>query len=347
MTKTQRVAFIGLSHYHATDWVAAVAAHPHAELVGVWDRDAVLRARFAAGAGTTAWDSREALLADADVVAIASVTSDHRDDAVAAAEAGCHLLLEKPPTADLASFAAVRQAVEASGVVFAQNLPKRLDPASLAVRRLVAAGELGPIASVRIRHGHWQAWDDGFRSSWFTDPVAAGAGALLDEGIHTLDFCRWLLGEPDAITAHVSSATGLAVEDTAVITVQYRRGPIVSITTSWSMAGASGSIEVHGRDATIDLGGVDMASRGLSGESLLRRVARRSADAAAAREWEDLGVVPVFSSGGFHGLGITDLLDALAEGRDPAAGLDDAEAALRLVEAAYESARTGRMTWLS
>lgn len=341
------VAFVGLSHYHARDWTQAVAAHPQARLIGVWDRDAQLANEFAATAGVPAFTFRDELLAAADVVAIASVTTDHESDAVAAASAGCHILLEKPPTVDQDALARIAAAVAENRVTFAQNLPKRLDQASIALRDLVRGGDLGPIISLRLRHGHSQGWDEGFRSSWFVDPARAGAGALLDEGIHTLDFCRWLLGEPSWVTAQTSSQLGLPVEDTALITVGYDDGPLVSITTSWSMAGADGSIEVHGRDASVDIGGVDMASRSVSGDALVRRIDRVAASRTAERTWRDLGITPTFSAGGFHGLGITDLLDALVEGRAPAAGLDDAAAALRLVDAAYESARTGRTTWLS
>lgn len=346
MTTIRRVAFVGVSHYHALDWVDAVRAHPHAEVAGVWDRDAALRDRFAAETGAPTWDSRAELLDAADVAAIASVTADHAEDAIAAAAAGCHVLLEKPPTASLDDFERISDAVDAAGVVFAQNLPKRLDPASIALRELVRGGSLGPIASVRIRHGHSQAWDEGFRTAWFADPAAAGGGALLDEGIHTLDFCRWLFGEPSAVFAQISSPAKLAVEDTALISLEYADGPLVSITTSWSMAGARGSIEIHGRDGSVDLGGVDMASRGQDGP-LLSHVRRVPASQWQSREWLDLGVTPAFTAGGFHGLGITDLLDALADGRDPSAGRDDARAALRLVAAAYRSAETGRKTWLS
>lgn len=338
---------LGLSHYHAQDWTAAIAQHPNARLVGVWDRDTSLAAAFALRAGCAVFTSRDDLLAEADVVTIASTTSDHVEDAVVAAAAGRHILLEKPPSVDLLGLAAIRRSVEASGVLFAQNFPKRLDRVSVAVRDEIRSGRLGPITTVRIRHGHSQGWDDAFRHSWFADPSRAGAGALLDEGIHTLDFSRWLLGEPEWIWAQTSRTLGLAVEDTALISLGYAEGPVVSITTSWSMAGAANSVEVHGRDGSLDLGGVDMASRGLGDGASLRRVRRLDAREWSERSWETVVDESSFGAGGFHGLGVTDLLDAIVERREPSAGLDDAEAALRLVTAAYESAQTGRTIWLS
>lgn len=347
MTAALTVGIVGVSHYHAQDWVAAIEQHPHSSFAGVWDRDPFLAAAFGQRAGCPVFAERADLLSHIDVAAIASTTADHVDDAVAAAEAGCHILLEKPPAVDLGGFGSIRRAVETSGVVFAQNLPKRLDRASLALREEVRSGSLGPIVTMRIRHGHSQGWDEGFRRSWFTDPARAGRGALLDEGIHTLDFSRWLLGEPRWISAQISRTVGLAVEDTAVIALGYDDGPLVSITSSWSIAGAVNSVEVHGRDASVDLAGVDMASRGLGGAPALRRVDRRSSSDWATRSWEPIVDESTFSAGGFHGLGVTDLLDALVQGRPPAAGLDDAEAALRLVAAAYESADNGRTSWLS
>lgn len=347
MPHTVAVAFVGVSHYHARDWVTAVADHPLADLIGVWDRDPALADSFAREAGTTSWSSRADLLAAADAVAIASVTTDHADDVVASVAAGCHVLLEKPPAASLEEFAEARAAIEGSGIVFAQNFPKRLDPASIALRHLVHSGGLGPVSVVRIRHGHSQAWDEAFRRAWFADPARAGGGALLDEGIHTLDFCRWLFGEPSSVFAQVSSPAGLSVEDTAVISLEYADGPLVSITTSWSMAGARGSIEIHGRDGSAELTGVDMASAGLGSPPLAARVRRRAASESSERRWEDLGVTPVFTTGGFHGLGVTNFLEAVTGAGAPSAGLEDALAALRLVRAAYDSHESGRKTWLS
>lgn len=337
-----RIGVAGATHYHVRDWVRAVNEETDVDLVGVWDESADTAAAVAAEGETDVQSDLGRLLDECDAVLIASATTTHADIAVAAAGAGCHMLIEKPMAASLVDLDRIDVAVRDAGVVCAQNFPKRLDAASLHLKSVLAEGVIGQPKMLRARHGHSQLTDDGFRGSWFTDPSQSGGGALLDEGIHLLDFSRWLFGEPSAVFAFSSATSGTAVEDSAVISLHYADGLIADLSASWFMAGADGSVELHGTSASVLIGGVDMASRGLTPAPLVKTVRRVHTSDIANRAWRDEGVVPTFSAGGFHGLGVRDFIAALRDDRPPSADITDARAALRLVEAAYESARTGR-----
>ncbi|MDP2014282.1 MAG: glycosyltransferase, partial [Actinomycetota bacterium] len=94
---------------------------------------------------------------------------------------------------------------------------------------LVASGELGRIALVRIRHGHFYGFDADFASRWYVDPARSGGGALLDEGVHAADFLCWMFGLPKSVIATASSALGLPVEDQAVALFEYADGMTAEI----------------------------------------------------------------------------------------------------------------------
>jgi predicted dehydrogenase len=193
------------------------------------------------------------------------------------------------------------------------------------LREVIEDGSLGPIAMVRMRHGHSQGFDPGFRASWFSDPSQAGGGTFLDDGIDLLDLYLWPSGMLKTVFAISSArATGLPVEDAAVVKLDYITGPSISICVSSAFASADGGIEVCGGQASISLSGVDMASRGLSTRPLMRICERLAGEHANERCWRDLGVEPIFTTGGFHGLGVDDVLSAIQEEHAPSAGLADA-----------------------
>src|SRR5690606_934409 len=171
--------------------------------------------------------------------------------------------------------------VAAAGVPFQQSFPKRLDPATREVRRIVDAGTLGRVHLVRVRHGHSHGLEPDFHSAWFTDPILSGGGTLLAEGIHAADLLRLVFGNPQSVIASHSSGLGLHVEDTALATFCYADGKIAEVATSWCFAAADASIEVYGTEGTLLLSGVDIASRSTREHGFLRLFTR-------SEGWRDL-----------------------------------------------------------
>jgi myo-inositol 2-dehydrogenase / D-chiro-inositol 1-dehydrogenase len=330
-----RIAILSFAHYHANFWAEAFREEPGVDLVGVWDDD-LERGREAAGRfGTRFFADLDAVLSVCDAVAICSETVAHAPLIERAARAGRAVLCEKPLANDLAAAERIVAAVVASRIAFMQSFPKRFDPVSYELKRLVTSGELGRIGLVRIRHGHFYGLDPEFRQRWYVDPALSGGGALLDEGVHAADLLCWLFGMPAGVIASASSALGLAVEDQAIAVFDYADGMLAEIVSSFSFTAADVSIEIYGSEGTALVAGVDLASRDITSGPFLRVYRRGQAD----RIWTASSIVPQFKLGRFHHQNAFAFARALASSEPPPVGLADGVRALTLVMRAYEAIR--------
>ncbi|MCA0423042.1 MAG: Gfo/Idh/MocA family oxidoreductase, partial [Proteobacteria bacterium] len=273
-----------------------------------------------------------------DAVAICAETVKHPALTEAAAAAGKHILCEKPTARTLAEADAMAASVNKAGVLFMQSFPKRLDPASHALKDLVASGRLGQIHLVRVRHGHWYGLDPEFRKRWYVDPELGGGGALLDEGIHGADLLHWFFGRPESVTAELATPVGgLPVEETGVALFRYPGGMIAELTTSVLLPAAEVSIELYGTQATALLSAVDLASRDITEGAFLRVSDERD----GRKVWQDLEITPRFKLGQFHHQNAIAFLACLRTGKPPPATLADGRAALEMITTAYRAAATG------
>jgi predicted dehydrogenase len=331
-----RIAILSFAHYHANFWAEEFRAQDGVALACIWDDDAARGQEAAARFGTRFEPDLAAALGACDGVAICSETRQHLPLARTAAAAGRAILCEKPTARNVAEVDAIAQAVAAAGVPFMQSFPKRLDPASHALRALVQEGTLGTIHTVRIRHGHYYGMADDFRSRWYVRIGESGGGALLDEGIHGADLLRWLFGPPASVIASTSAALlGLEVEENATAVFTWANGMTAELTASFLFAAASDSVEIYGTTGTALLGGVDLASRDITEAPFLRVYA------GGDRAWRDEDVVPRFKQGRFHHANAAAFAACLRDGAAPPATLEDGRGALLMIERAYQAAATG------
>jgi predicted dehydrogenase len=335
--QTPRVGVLSFAHYHANFWSEVFAAR--GALAGIWDPDPA-RGREAAGRFNTAYfDDVDQLFARCNAVAICSETNAHAQLIERAAACGLAILCEKPLGASLDDCERSARIVRESGVTFMQSFPKRFDPVSHYLRELVAAQELGRMTLVRIRHGHFYGLQPDFKDRWYVDATLSGGGALLDEGVHGADLLAWLFGMPDAVTAVVSSsALGLPVEDLGIATFTFSSGLVAELTASFCFAAADVSIELYGTGGTVLVAGVDLASRDITHDSYVRLFRNDQPE----RRWQVVPITPRFKLGAFHEQNATMFLDCLESGTPLPVSIDDGVRAFRMINAAYEAARTGK-----
>ncbi|MBL8698796.1 MAG: Gfo/Idh/MocA family oxidoreductase [Alphaproteobacteria bacterium] len=331
-----RIAILSFAHYHANFWAEAFQAESDVAITAIWDDDAERGREAATRFGVPFVADLDTALAGCDAVAVCSETHAHVALIERAARAGRAVLCEKPLATDLAAAGRIAAAVAAGGIAFMQSFPKRFDPVSHALRRLVADGTLGRIGLVRIRHGHFYGLDPEFARRWYVDPARAGGGALLDEGVHAADFLCWTFGMPVGVIATASSSLGLAVEDQAIAVFDYADGMTAEIVTSFSFAAADISIEIYGTQGTALVSGVDLASRDISSGPFLRVYTRDQ----STREWTNAELVPQFKRGRFHHQNAIAFAAALRTRQPPPVTLDDGVRALTLIVRAYEAIRT-------
>ncbi len=345
MSRSIRFGIVSFAHYHADFWAEAIKAEADASLAGVWD-DVAERGREAADRyGTRFCQTLSGLLRDCDAVGITSTTASHADLVEEAAAAGVHILLEKPIATTLEDCSRIEQAVRRAGIQFMQNFPKRFDPVNRELVQTVRRGDLGKITLVRVRHGHFHGTDPHFQRQWFADATLSGGGTLIDEGVHTTDFLRWLLGETaERVIATLSDqALGLAVEDTACAVYTFPSGALATVTTSWTFQASEVSVEVYGIEGSALLSGVDLASRDFAGAPYLK-VFRRGQKRGI---WSESQIVPGFKGGPlFHQQGLKHFLECLRQGHRPVTGLEDGRQSLTMVLAAYRAARSGRQEYV-
>lgn len=333
-----RTAILSFAHYHANFWAEAFLEEADVELAAIWDDDEMRGREAAEKFGVPFVASLDEAIGAADAVAICSENSRHANLVEAAASAGKPILCEKPIAATLAQADRIVDAVAASGVLYMQSFPKRLDPVSHELKATIDSGRLGRIHLVRIRHGHFYGLADDFRDRWYVDPERGGGGALLDEGIHAADLLCWLFGMPESVVATTANVLpGLKVEDGATALFSYANGMTAEIASSFLFAAADTSIEVYGTRGTVLISGVDLASRDISEAGFMRSYS----DEQGERRWVTDDIVPRFKLGRFHHQNAIEFVRCIKGRLAPPATAKDGRNALLLVLRAYEAARTG------
>ncbi len=193
----------GLMGREHIKWLQRV---PEAEVVAVVDPHQSSAATAAAlvEPGARAFqDMEEMLTATApEYVVVASPPKFHALQAIAAFEAGAHVLCEKPLCMNVAEAEAMEQAATQAGRLFTMGFQMRQSPAERAVRRFLVAGGLGQIYHTRVWGGHIMSYPWG---RFFHREDMSLGGVLAATTVHPLDAVYWLLGAPEAVTVSAST----------------------------------------------------------------------------------------------------------------------------------------------
>lgn len=206
-----KVAILGAAHQHVDYALAEVAQRDELELVAASEPDPQLREKFLSGVSAPLYDTPQQLLEahDVDVALIAGIYSQRAEATVAALRSGAHVLADKPLCTSLEQLEEIREAAAETGRHVSIVFEKRFYPATLALRRLLADGVLGPIAMVASTGPH--KLNQPTRPAWFLDPATYG-GIAGDLPIHDIDLVLDLVGEQQGATpvgtvsAHVGNA---------------------------------------------------------------------------------------------------------------------------------------------
>lgn len=184
---------------------------------------------------------------EVDAVFVASVNSAHAEQTIRAAEAGKHVLCEKPMATSLEDCRRMVRAGEANRVRLMIAYRKYFEPGSVALKKLVTTGKLG-----RLRHifsSYTEIVDPGKAKSWQLNRKLAGGGSLMDLGIYCVNTMRWLAGSAplDATAYRWTDARERfsEVEDNIAFRLTHPDGLVCQGTSSYSSMAAS-FLQVHG-----------------------------------------------------------------------------------------------------
>ena len=308
-------------------------------LIAASDLDETKLAAFSStyGAKRSYEDYRRLLAnADVDIVVVALPTFLHQPVTLAALKAGKHVLCEKPPARSAAEVEGMERAAEASGNVLGYALQRRFGATAQKLRELLARDELGEVYHARaVWRRTWGVPAGLGGASWFTDPVKAGGGALMDIGVHVLDLAWFLLGLPGA--ASVSGRVFnkfpdlTKTDDSAFAFVRFESGQTLQLETSWVLAQAEDEFAVHlyGTKAGAHLTEERLDLFPVSRKGRMRR----SFDVAVN---PPLRVTEPFTSQ------LQDFARAVSSGAEPCMSASQGTQLMRMIAAIYESSKLGQ-----
>jgi predicted dehydrogenase len=246
----------------AASFAKALARVDDATLQAVSSRTSDRAAKFASEHGAaSSYGSFAQMLADpaVDVVYVASPHTEHCRQALAAVQAGKHVLVEKPFGLSAAEAMTVFEAARSRGVFVMEALWSRFLPVHVELRRLVAAGEIGEVRSVEASFGGDAAQLG--PSHRLLDP-ALGGGALLDLGIYPVNTAVQLLGRPAEVTSvAVLGETGVDVN--TLVAMRFASGAVASAHCSLS-ATLPCTARVIGTTGTVELPSLHLAPDSLT-----------------------------------------------------------------------------------
>lgn len=296
--------------------------------VAVMSTDAARGAAYASenGIPVSTTDLAELLATPGvDAVYISTTNELHRDQAIAAARAGKHILCEKPLALSLADAHAAVDAAKVAGVVFATNHHLRNAGAHRAMREAILAGRIGRPLAARVFHAVYLPPN---LQGWRINAPEAGGGVILDIAVHDADTLRFVLGdEPESVVA-MTQSSGMAsagLADAVMTTARFRSGLIAQTHDAFTSLYAGTGFEVHGTDGSLI--GRDVMTQKPHGSVVLR-------DARGEHAIDfDRTDLYVRALGAFHG--------AIRGEGQPAATGEDGIHSLAFGLAVAEAAKTG------
>jgi len=263
--------------------------------------------------------------ADLDIVVVATTNDALAEIAIAAIDAGKHVLVEKPAGRSVAEIDRIADAARRRGRLVRVGFNHRYHPALQAARAIVEAGTIGPLMFVRGRYGH--GGRVGYDREWRADATRSGGGELIDQGVHLIDLSGWLLGP----FARVDGAAhtyfwDMPVDDNAFLRLTTAAGQVAFLHVSCTEWKNLFSFEIYGRTGKLHI-------EGLGGSYGVERLAHYQMRQEMGPP--DTTIYEYPQGDRSWELEFAEFLEDIRLGRQPAAGLEAARAALAVVEAVY------------
>jgi UDP-N-acetyl-2-amino-2-deoxyglucuronate dehydrogenase len=319
----------------------AIATLPAARLAAVTDVVPERATSLAGEFGCAAEPDLDALLArdDIDVVSVCVPSGLHAEVGVRAAQAGKHLVVEKPIEVTLAAADRLIGAARRAGVAMTVISQHRFDRGLVELRRLLDGGALG-----RLVLG--EASTKWYRSQGYYDSAAwrgtggLDGGSLMNQGIHYVDLLLWCMGPVTEVTALCATQTHqIEVEDTALAALRFSSGAVGTIVASTAVfPGFAQRLEITGTAGTVTVEDGQIVRRALSAEVSEPGRGDHNDDGTAPSAPAAHAALDPAS----HAAQIANLLAAVDAGRQPSVTAESGRAALEVVCAVYQSAREGR-----
>ena len=331
-----RFALVGCGRISANHFDALAQHAQRAELVAVCDKQPDALAKAVARTGAAGFNSLDELLAgsDAEVVVLATPSGLHPQQAIRVAQAGRHVVSEKPMATKWNEGQAMVRACRDAGVKLFVVKQNRLNATLQRLKIAIDGKRFGRIHMVNV-NVFWtrpQSYYDEapWRGKWDLD-----GGAFMNQASHYVDMVDWLLGPVDNVHAYTATqARDIEAEDSGVMSLRLRSGALASINVSMLTYGKNfeGSLTVLGERGTVRIGGV-----------AVNRIEHWEFDETRPEDAtvRDASYVPTSVYGYGHPLYYANVIDSLlGQARAEVDGYEGLRS-LEVIIAAYRSARDG------
>ncbi len=273
----------------------------------------------------------KALAQKPDVALICTPTSLHISSALAAAQSGCHLFIEKPLSHSLDGIDELIETIAQKALVTLVGCNMRFHPSIALMKELLESQNIGKVLCARIQAGQylpdWHPWED-YRQG-YSARKSLGGGVILD-GIHEIDYITWFLGEVSQVFCFSDKLSSLETdtEDAAEIFLRFKAGAIAEIHLDYLQRSYSRSCQLIGEEGTIlwDFG-----------EKRVRLYSART------KEWQAFPEQPNFDLNEIYIEEMKHFAQCLEGKANPSQDINTARRALEIALAAKESAMTGKL----
>jgi predicted dehydrogenase len=334
----------------------ALAAFPLSEFVAACDDQPDRAGALAARYGARAFTDVAAMLKGAapEVVCVCTPHPAHAVPAVLAAEAGAHVLVEKPMAATLDDCDAMLAAARRTGVALGVVSQRRWCEPVQRMKAAIDAGKVGRPALGVVTMLNWRDESyyrsDPWRGRWDTE----GGGVLVNQAPHQIDLLLWMMGQPVAeLSGDWSNINhpSVEVEDTAVATVRFRGGGLGSLVASLGQRpGLFTTVHVHGSNGASVGVETDRGASFVAGHSTITEpplndlwnVPGEEALLPSFQADDRAAFARVDATAHYHALQIDDFLRAAIDGRPPLVTGEDGRKVVEVFTSVYRSARERR-----
>ncbi|PTY01338.1 LmbZ [Verrucomicrobia bacterium LW23] len=190
-----------------------------------------------------------------DAVIVSTTNAQLAPIALAAIEAGRHVLVEKPGAINGHQLQEMHEAARRCGVKVRIGFNHRYHPAFLKAREIYESGALGDLLFIRARYGH--GGRVGYDREWRADASLSGGGELIDQGVHLIDLAQWFLGSFAEISGHASTLYwDMPVDDNAFVSLRTVSGQTAWLQVSCTEWKNLFSFEIYGRQGKLHVEGL-------------------------------------------------------------------------------------------
>jgi len=266
---------------------------------------------------------------DVDAVIVATPHDALAEIALAAVEAGKHVLVEKPGARFGSELGRLAAAAKRRKAIVKVGFNHRFHPALRKAREIVDSGALGPLMFIRARYGH--GGRVGYEKEWRAQPQISGGGELIDQGIHLIDLSRWFLGDFPRIDGWAPTYFWkMRVEDNAFLALRTKKGQMAWLHAGWTEWKNIFCFEIFGREGKLQIDGLG-GSYGV--EKLTHYRMKPEMGPPDVETWEFPQPDESWT------LEFQEFVRAVAEKREPSGNLADAQAAFKIIETVYDKSK--------